>query len=124
MTRSVPCALALHALSASAPQGLVKLPSKQVIELTDQEARGYTFAKAHYAACHGVTANASSPNPEAPPIEAVFNTTDLTARTLGTFLRNSHNFPGQMAFEIDPGKVGDLAVYMMTLRQPAYHPAI
>lgn len=119
MSKLLPFALTALALAACQ-----SVPKKQVIELTEQEARGYTFAKAHCAACHGVTANASSPHQEAPPFEAVVNTKGLTARTLETFLRDSHNFPGQMAFEIDPGKVDDLAAYMMTLRQPGYHPAI
>jgi mono/diheme cytochrome c family protein len=124
MTRTLPCALALLALAACASQGPVKLPTRQVIELTEQEARGYAFARDHCAVCHGVTANASSPNPEAPPFEAVVNTRGLTARTLETFLRDSHNFPGQMAFEIDPAKVDDVTAYLLTLKRADYHPPI
>ncbi|HOB15053.1 MAG TPA: c-type cytochrome [Novosphingobium sp.] len=99
------------------------LPAKPVVELTEQEARGYDFAKAHCAACHAIMANGSSPNPEAPPFEAVVNTRGLTARTLETFLRDSHNFPGQMAFEIDPAKVDDVTAYMVTLKRADYRPA-
>lgn len=113
--------LALTALALAACQ---TVPKKQVIELTEQEARGYAFTKASCAGCHGITANAASPNPEAPPFDAVVNTKGLTARTLETFLRDSHNFPGQMAFEIDPAKVDDLTAYMLTLKRPGYHPPI
>jgi mono/diheme cytochrome c family protein len=119
MSKMLP--LALTALVLAACQSV---PKKQVIELTEQEARGYTFAKASCAGCHGITANAASPHPEAPPFDAVVNTKGLTARTLGTFLRDSHSFPGQMAFEVDPAKVDDLTAYMLTLKRPGYHPPI
>jgi mono/diheme cytochrome c family protein len=100
------------------------VPAKPRIELTEQQARGYGFAKTNCAACHGITANASSPNSEAPPFEMVVNKTGLTARTLEAFLRDSHSFPGQMEFEIDPAKVDDLTAYMLTLRRPGYNPQI
>lgn len=112
--------LALTALALTACQSV---PKQQVIELTEQEARGYTFAKTSCAGCHAITANAASPNPEAPPFEAVVNTKGLTARTLEAFLRDSHNFPGQMAFELDPAKVDDVTAYMLTLKRPGYRPA-
>ncbi|MFM2302583.1 MAG: hypothetical protein RLZZ84_2319 [Pseudomonadota bacterium] len=89
-----------------------------------QQARGQAFAQAHCAACHGITANASSPNPESPPFEAVVNTRGLTAETLARFLRDSHNFPGAMAFEIDQAKIDDLAAYMVTLKRTDYRPEI
>jgi mono/diheme cytochrome c family protein len=100
------------------------VPAKPVIELTEQEARGYAFAKAHCAGCHAITADAATPNPEAPRFDAVVNTKGVTARTLETFLRDSHSFPGQMAFTIDPAKVDDLSAYMLTLKRADYHPPI
>jgi mono/diheme cytochrome c family protein len=100
------------------------VPSKPTIELTEQEARGYAIARTDCAACHAITANAASRNPEAPPFEDVVNATGLTARTLESFLRDSHSFPGAMAFEVNPAKVDDLAAYMLSLRRPGYNPAI
>ena len=97
-------------------------PEQTRIELTRQEARGYGFAKANCAGCHAITANAVSANPEAPPFEAVVNTKGLTSATLATFLRDSHNFPGAMAFRIDQAKVNDLTAYMVTLKRPDYRP--
>ena len=99
------------------------IPAKPTIKLTEQEARGYSYAKAHCAACHAIIANADSPNPEAPAFENVVNTKGLTARSLETFLRDSHSFPGQMAFAIDPAKVDDLSAYMLTLKRADYRPA-
>jgi len=114
-------ALPLSALAILAACATV--PAKPRVELTEQEARGYGYAKANCAGCHGILANASSHNPEAPPFEAIVNSRGLTARTLETFLRDSHNFPGQMAFEIDPKKVDDITAYMVTLKRADYKPA-
>jgi len=79
--------------------------------------RGHAFAQAHCSGCHAVAPPAVSPNPEAPPFEEVVARPGLTRETLGYWLRNSHNFPEMMDFEIDPGQVDDLADYMMTLRK-------
>ena len=92
--------------------------------LTAQQKRGQAFAKTHCAICHGIGRGDTSPNPESPPFEAVVNTIGLTAETLGTFLRDSHNYPGQMTFKIDAAKVDDLAAYMVTLKRADYHPEI
>lgn len=119
MRSTLPAALALFAVTAC-----TTVPAKPTIELTEQEARGFVFAKAHCAGCHATTANAASPNPEAPRFDAVVNTKGLTARTLETFLRDSHSFPGQMSFAIDPAKVDDLSAYMLTLKRAGYHPPI
>lgn len=111
-------------LFALAVAACATVPSRPVIELTQQQANGYRYAKANCAGCHGITANASSPNPEAPPFEQIVNVTRLTSRTLESFLRDSHNFPGQMAFEIEPGEVDDLTAYMISLRGHGYNPPI
>ncbi len=100
------------------------VPAQPRVELTEQEARGYSYAKANCAGCHAIVASKVSPNPEAPSFEAVVNTKGLTARTLETFLRDSHNFPGAMAFQIDPRQVDDVTAYMVTLKRPDYRPAI
>jgi len=93
-------------------------------KLAASQQRGKAFAEAHCAACHAITPNGTSPNPESPPFEAVVNTTGLTADTLAQFLRDSHNFPGAMAFAIDRAKIDDLAAYMVTLKRADYHPEI
>lgn len=92
--------------------------------LDASQQRGKAFAEAHCTACHAITPNGTSPNPESPPFEAVVNTSGLTADTLARFLRDSHNFPGAMAFEIDRAKIDDLTAYMVTLKRADYHPEI
>ncbi|MEN9718544.1 MAG: hypothetical protein RIQ99_1422 [Pseudomonadota bacterium] len=89
-----------------------------------RQQRGRVFAEAHCAACHAIEPNGSSPNPESPPFEAVANTRGLTAATLAQFLRDSHNYPGQMNFTIDRAKIDDLAAYIVTLKRADYRPAI
>lgn len=85
--------------------------------------RGLAFARARCAACHAIKTGAS-PHPQAPPFEAIINRQGLGAETLKPWLRNSHDFPAMMNFAIDPERIDELAAYMLTLKDPAYKPAI
>lgn len=117
----------LTVLSALIFAGLLagtSLAARDPARLTARQQRGKDFAEAHCAACHAIVPDKLSPNPESPPFEAVVNTTGVTARTLGAFLRDSHNFPGAMAFRIQRANVGDLAAYMVTLKRADYRPDI
>lgn len=86
--------------------------------------RGLAFAQARCAGCHGLTADASSPNPESPPFEAIVNAPGLTRSTLRQFLRESHNYPQAMNFTVAPSDIEDLARFMLTLKRSDYRPAI
>jgi len=86
--------------------------------------RGLAFARQHCAACHAVTANATSPNPESPPFADIANRPGVTAKTLAQFLHDSHNFPEAMNFSVEPARIKDLADYMLTLRHSGYRPSI
>ena len=85
---------------------------------------GLVFAKARCAGCHNVTDGQVSRNPNAPPFEAIANTRGLTDNTLKAWLRDSHNCPGQMDFEIDARRIDELAAYILTLNSPYYRPPI
>ncbi|HET6538171.1 MAG TPA: hypothetical protein VFG34_08665 [Sphingopyxis sp.] len=85
--------------------------------------RGLAFALAHCASCHAV-ASGSSPNVNAPTFVDVINDPDLTDQTLTPWLRNSHNFPEIMNFEIAAENIEDLAAHMLTLKDPKYKPRI
>jgi len=85
--------------------------------------RGLAFAEARCAACHGVRANATSPNPESPTFEDIANYPDLTAQTLRAFLRDSHNYPAAMNFRVDPRRIRDLSNWIITMRRSGYKPA-
>ena len=85
---------------------------------------GLAFAQARCAGCHNVTGSQASPNSNAPRFEKIANTRGLTDNTLKAWLRDSHNYPGQMDFEIDAKRIDELAAYMLTLKSPDYRPAI
>jgi mono/diheme cytochrome c family protein len=78
---------------------------------------GLAFAQQRCAKCHAVEPPFASPNPEAPSFDAIASAPGLTRDTLRTFLRDSHNFPGQMQFDVAPGEIENLVGYMMTLRE-------
>lgn len=107
--------LSLGACTTSSPA--VKNANVTAVPAADAATRGLAFAQAHCASCHAVAINQYSPVPAAPAFPAVINTPGLTPETLGTWLRDSHNFPEIMNFEIKPDHIADLAAYMMTLRE-------
>lgn len=79
--------------------------------------QGLEFAQAHCSGCHAVAPLTISPNPEAPAFDSIVNVPGLTLETLKAFLRDSHNFPQVMEFDIDPDQIDALAAYMLTLRE-------
>jgi mono/diheme cytochrome c family protein len=87
-------------------------------------AGGLLFAQTHCASCHGVTGGQVSANPKAPPFDAIVNVRGLTENSMKTWLRESHNYPEQMDFEIDAQWIDELAAYMLTLKNPDYRPPI
>jgi mono/diheme cytochrome c family protein len=103
---------------------LIALIAAPLSAKTTPAKRGLAFAKTHCAACHGITANSSSPNPEAPPWDDIANRPGTTRETLRVFLRDSHNYPDAMQFTVKRSNIGDLAAYMITLQRKGYHPGI
>lgn len=88
------------------------------------EARGEKFARNRCADCHAVGANGDSPRREAPTFERIANTPGLTRETLGQWLRDAHNYPDAMYFEIPEEGIDDLVAYMLTLQRDDYEPPI
>ena len=86
--------------------------------------RGLAFAQRRCSACHGVTANTISPNPESPPFEDIANRPGVTRATLRAFLRDSHNYPAAMNFRVERARIRDLADYVLTMKQPGYRPVM
>ncbi len=85
---------------------------------------GLAFAQASCGGCHAVERHGVSPNPDAPPFAAIVNQQGLTDGTLGGWLRDAHNYPEEMEFYLEGPEVDALVVYMLTLRDPNYRPAI
>ena len=98
------------------------VPQKKMLNGNGNAAEGLAFAKTNCASCHAVGANQVSPNTLAPAFEAIANTRGLTEKTLTVWLRDSHNYPEMMNFEIAAKHIDDLAAHMLTLQSPDYIP--
>ncbi len=73
--------------------------------------------------CHGVQAPFISPNPAAPPFDAIANRRGLSERTLASWLIDAHNYPDLMEFELSREEAQVVADYMVTLQRNDYRPA-
>ena len=85
---------------------------------------GLAFAQASCGGCHAVGRRSVSPNPQAPPFAAIVNQEGLTGNTLAAWLRNAHNYPAEMKFNLERRQADELVAYMLTLRDPNYRPGI
>lgn len=61
-----------------------------------------------------------SPNPGAPSFEAIANREGLSEETLDTWLKDAHNYPDVMDFDLSPAQAEEIAQYMITLRRGDY----
>ncbi len=111
--------LALSGTASARKSGAAKHPV-----LTASAQRGLAFAGQRCSGCHGVVENSSSPNPESPPFEDIANRSGVTRQTLQQFLRDSHNYPAAMNFEVEDTRIRDLAAYIVTLKKPGYRPLV
>lgn len=80
------------------------------------------FIEAACGGCHSVEPQYQSPNPAAPTFEAIANRDGLTADTLGAWLKDAHNYPEFMDFDLEEEQAEDIAAYMVTLRSDDYTP--
>jgi mono/diheme cytochrome c family protein len=88
------------------------------------EQQGLAFAQGACGGCHAVERFDLSPNADAPPFVAIVNREGLSADTLHTWLRDAHNYPEEMEFDLNPAQVDVLIDYMLQLKDPAYRPTI
>ena len=79
-----------------------------------------TYVTAICGECHAVTADAVSPDPQAPNWVDIANSPGLTRETLVTFLSDAHNYPMQMDVDLADEDIEVIADYMMTLRSADY----
>ena len=91
----------------------VKLP---LSEATQMQSRGEFLAEALCSGCHAIADGEVSPNPEAPTFVEISDRDGLTRETLGDFLHDSYNFPGQMNLEVSDEDADAIAAYILTLR--------
>ncbi len=74
------------------------------------------FAQASCGGCHAVEDPGISPNPASPTFAEIAQRHGTTRQTLSAFLRDAHNYPEAMDFDLTPQQANALASYMMTLR--------
>ncbi|MCB2048203.1 MAG: hypothetical protein KDE32_08240 [Novosphingobium sp.] len=82
------------------------------------------FAQAACGGCHAVEAGSLSPNPASPAFADIANRSGLTQQTLATWLRDAHNYPEDMDFDLYDKQVDALSEYILTLRDPNYRAPI
>ena len=74
------------------------------------------FAQASCGGCHAVEEPGISPNPQSPTFGEIARRPGVTEATLAAYLRDAHNYPEAMDFELSPQQAEALARYMLTLR--------
>ena len=81
------------------------------------------FVEAACGGCHAVQPPFLSPNEVAPSFAAVANRPGVTRATIQAWLRNAHNYPDIMDFDLTREHVEEVSDYMIALRRRDYIPA-
>lgn len=92
----------------------------EAVPETHMQSGNLAFAQAACGGCHAVEAGALSPNPASPSFAEIANRKELSNVSLATWLRDAHNYPEVMDFDLDDAQVDALAAYILTLRDPDY----
>jgi mono/diheme cytochrome c family protein len=90
----------------------------------ENPAGSLAFAQAACGGCHAVERGALSPAPAAPAFADIANREGLTAASLAAWLRDAHNYPEEMEFDLQGPQVDVLAEYILTLRESGYRAPI
>lgn len=119
MLRPFIFAAALLAISACSPTLTATdgESSEEDVAQADRAVAGLSVAEARCAGCHAVTPGQISPDSDAPPFASIARRPGLTNATASRWLRNSHDFPDQMNFTLEPDHAEALAAYLLTLRE-------
>ncbi len=99
---------------------LVGCQSSHGARLANSQNEAPDFVVGVCGECHGVTANAISPNSGAPGFGEIANSSGLTRETLKAFLSDAHNYPMQMDVDLDETDIELIADYIMTLQSEEY----
>lgn len=91
------------------------VPASLSAQTTGDTQQGLAFAREACAACHAVERRQpSSPNPQAPPFEAIANTRGMTGMALYAFLRTSH--PTMPNLILDADEIASVTAYILSLK--------
>ena len=89
---------------------------------TATQDQGGSLAQGSCGGCHTVERYGLSSNRDAPAFAAIVNQPGLTAGTLSSWLRDAHNYPDEMRFQLGPDKADTHVAYLLTLKDPNYRP--
>ena len=84
---------------------------------------GLLIARDSCGSCHQTGGGGESPNPNAPTFGAIVNRPGMTPERLGAILRDSHNYPIEMGFRLEPHQVDSLVAYMVRWRAEGAPPS-
>ena len=97
-------------------------PTAVSTQSVDQEAPDApVYVVAICGDCHAVSADAISPNPQAPGFADIANSPGITRETLIAFLSDAHNYPLQMDVDLDREDIEVIADHIITLQSDDYH---
>ena len=97
------------------------MPSQQDLAKLDNS---LAFVQAACGGCHAVEQYGLSPNPNSPTFAEIANRPWLSRESLSAWLRDAHNYPEVMDFDLTPEQADLVAGYMLTLRTPDHNPPI
>ena len=107
----------LTACQATVPTDRPSTPARASLD-----ARAPAFVEAACGGCHAVEPPFLSPNPHAPSFAAIANRRNMSRESLAAWLSDAHNYPEDMDFDLTPKQAGDVAGYMIRLRNAGYVP--
>ncbi|MCX7864250.1 MAG: hypothetical protein N2423_04300 [Novosphingobium sp.] len=90
----------------------------------EQHVPDLAFMQAACGDCHGLARDELSPNPAAPAFSEIANRPGLSAETLSNWLRDAHNYPEAMDFELTDARAEALTAHILALRDQTYKPPI
>jgi len=119
---AVAVALTLSACQPGADVAISPLVSGKPVAPDSPQPHAGTlaFAQAACGGCHAVEAGALSPNSAAPTFPDIANREGLSEPTLAAWLRDAHNYPEDMEFDLHGSQVDVLSDYILTLRSADY----
>lgn len=119
-------AFSLTACQSASLGGSAAVPGDVPMQaaLTGPAKAGFELSEALCSGCHAVKPGEISPNPMSPTFEMIANSPGLTRETLSEYLRDSHNYPELMNFEVAEEDGDLLAAYIITLNSEDYTPPI
>ena len=116
--------IATPALLLASLSACQSMPGGKTAANRDETHPALAFAQGACSGCHGVERFDLSPNQDAPPFTAIANRDGVSAASLRAWLRNAHNYPQEMDFDLDSPQVDALVEYILTLKDPAYKPTV